>query len=60
MNGTLEQKSSKILKKWDTFMLFEEKSNQVNSISNELQEIIQHLILKLDSTTEENNGLKFN
>jgi chromosome segregation ATPase len=58
MNTKLEQKSSQILKKWETFKLFEEKSNQVSNNCNTLLEVIEDLNKKLSSTIEENTGLQ--
>ena len=58
MNTKLEQKSSQILKKWETFRLFEEKSNQVSNNCNKLLEIIEDLNKKFSLTVEENIDLK--
>lgn len=58
MNTKLEQKSTQILKKWETFRLFEEKTSQVNSNCNKLLEIIEDLNKKLSQSIEENNILK--
>jgi len=60
MNQKLQQKSNKILKKWDTFKRFEEKATEITANSNRMLEVIEELNTKLISETEEKEALKFN
>lgn len=60
MNQKLEQKSNKILKKWDTFKRFEEKATEITTNSNRMMEVIEELNKKLISETEEKETLKNN
>jgi chromosome segregation ATPase len=58
MNNKLEQKSQQILKKWDIFKAFEEKSKEDTDKASRLLETIEDLNKSLHSQTREIELLK--
>jgi chromosome segregation ATPase len=60
MNAKLEHKCSQILKKWDLFVVYEEKTNEFMNNSNRLANVIEDLNNKLNDLTVENDNLKRN
>jgi hypothetical protein len=58
MNTKLEQKSNQILKKFEAFRLFEEKTQEVTSNSHRMLEVIEELNKKLNLESNENDSLK--
>ena len=60
MNTKLEQKSNKIVKKYENFKKFEEKSNEVSNNCNKLIVVVEELNDKLNHFQEENFLLKEN
>jgi regulator of replication initiation timing len=58
MNAKLEQKSLQILKKWDIFQKFEEKSKEDTDKANRLLETVEDLNRTVQSLSKDNEILK--
>jgi regulator of replication initiation timing len=58
MNGKLEQKSQQILKKWDIFKRFEEKSKEDSDKANKLHDTVEELNRNIQQVTRDNEILK--
>lgn len=53
MNTKLEQKSNQIVKKWEAFKLYEEKSNELSQNSQRMAEMIEELNRRLNQESYE-------
>jgi regulator of replication initiation timing len=58
MNAKLEQKSQQILKKWDIFKKFEERSKEDSDKTNQLKDTVEELNRNIHQVSRDNEILK--